>query len=535
MNYKKNEIMLTSFRKVILLICGLSFVISCTNEIDNLTPINQDTSASVFDDPASYRAFIAKIYAGIAVSGQIGPAGNGDLAGLDEGFSNYLRLYWYLQELTTDEAVIAWNDGTIKDLHYQNWTAGNEFIRTMYDRIFYQISLANEFIRQTTDEKLNSRGVDASLQAEIKTYRAEARFMRALSYYHALDFYRNPPFVTEENIVGAFLPEQTNAQDLFNYIESELLAIDSELLAPGQNEYGRADKAAAWMLLAKLYLNAEVYTGTPRYSDAGIQVGKVIGSNQYEIEDNYQHLFMADNHLSKEIIFPIVSDGLRVQAFGGVAFMVHAPIGGSMVPQDYGVGSGWAGVRTTPSFVQKFPGLANSDDGREMFYTDGQTLEIADISEFTNGYTAPKYKNLYRDGSSGPDADFPDTDFPMFRLADAYLIYAEVQKRGGGGDANTALNYVNMLRERAYGNTSGNITSTDLTLDFILNERARELYWECHRRTDLIRFGQFTTSGIWAWKGNVQSGTTTDEFRNVFPIPTSDLSANPNLEQNTGY
>ncbi len=527
--------MLNNFKKALFLFCCVSFIISCANEIDNLEPINQETSATVFDNPDTYKAFIAKIYAGFAVSGQQGPSGNPDLAGLDEGFSNYLRLYWYMQTLTTDEALIGWNDGTIKDLHYQNWTPGNEFIRTMYDRIMYQISLANEFIRQTTDEKLNERGVEASLQAEIKKYRAEARFLRAMSYYHALDFFRKPPFVTEEDIVGAFLPDQTNAQDLFTYIESELLAIDTELAAPGQNEYGRVDKATAWMLLAKLYLNAEVYVGTAKYAEARAQVEKVIGSNQYQLEPNYQHLFMADNHLSSEIIFPIQSDGLRTQAWGGSTFMVHAPIGGKMKPLDYGVGSGWAGVRTTPSFVEKFPGMENSDDGREMFFTDGQTLEIENVSRFQDGYAIPKYKNIDKNGNAGADPDFPDTDFPLFRLADAYLMYAETVLRGGGGDQNTALGYVNALRERAYGNTSGNISASELNLDFILDERARELYWECHRRTDLIRFGKFSSSGVWSWKGRVQSGTTTEAYRDVFPIPTSDLSANPNLEQNPGY
>jgi starch-binding outer membrane protein, SusD/RagB family len=528
--------MLNNLKKVLFLVCGLSVIVSCTSEIDDLKPINQETSVSVFDNPESYKSFLAKIYAGIAISGQQGPAGNPDIAGLDEGFSNYLRLYWKLQELTTDEALIGWNDGTIKDLHYQNWTAGNEFIKTMYDRIFYQISLANEFIRQTSDGNLDARGVNGTLRDEIQIYRAEARFMRALSYFHALDFYRNVPFTTEEDPIGAFLPNQTNATDLFAYIESELIAIDGDLAAPRQNEYARADKAAAWMLLANLYLNSEVYTGNDRYTDARIQAEKVIASG-YTLEPNYEYLFLADNNLSNEIIFPIAFDGLRTQAYGGMTFLVHAPVGGSMSPADFGVSGGWAGVRTTSAFVEKFPGMENSADGRELFYTAGQTLEIANVSKFTDGYAIAKYKNVDRSGNQGSDTsgEFPDTDFPLFRLADAYLIYAEANIRGGGGTAATARDYINLLRARAYGDASGNITTSDLTLDFILDERARELYWECHRRTDLIRFGKFTSSSIWPWKGNVPGGTTTESFRNIFPLPTSDLSANPNLVQNPGY
>lgn len=530
--------MLNKLKKTALLAFGVLAIVSCTKEIDDLRPINQATADEIFDDPASYKSFLAKIYAGIAISGQQGPAGNPDIAGLDEGFSNYLRLYWYLTELTTDEAIIGWNDGTIKDLHYQNWTAGNEFIATMYSRIFYQTSLCNEFIRQTTDQKLNERGVEAALQAEIQTFRAEVRFMRALSYYHALDFYRNVPFTTENDQVGAFFPPQTNAQDLFDYIESELLAIDSELVDAGQNEYARADKAAAWMLLAKLYLNSEVYVGTNRYSDARIQVEKVINSNQYTLEGNYEHLFLADNDQSNEIIFPIAFDGLFTQGFGGMTFLVHAPVGGEMSPSEFGVNGGWAGVRTTSTFVQKFPGMANSSDGRELFFTQGQTLEINDVSDFQNGYAIAKYKNVDRNGTPGsdPSGDFPDTDFPMFRLADAYLMYAEAVKRGGGGSEATALGYINELRERAYGDNSGNISAADLTLDFILDERARELYWEGHRRVDLIRFGLYTGGEYtWPWKGNNIDGASISEHLEIFPIPATDLAANPELEQNDGY
>ena len=513
------------------------FIVGCTNEIDSLEPINQDTSVSVFEDPESYRAFMAKIYAGLAISGQDGPAGNPDIAGLDEGFSNYLRLYWKLQELTTDEAIIGWNDGTIKDLHYQNWTSGNEFIRTMFDRIMYQVSLCNEFLRQTTDGRLDERGVSGDLRTEIGFYRAEARFMRALSYYHGLDMFRNIPFVTEDDPIGAFLPNQTNGQDLFNYLEAELIDIDTQLRAPRQNEYGRADQAAAWMLLAKLYLNAEVYTGTPRYADALIQAERVINSNQYSLEADYTHLFLADNHLSNEMIFPVAFDGLNTQGYGGMTFLVHAPVGGSMNASEFGVNGGWAGVRTTSAFVEIFPGMENSADGRELFYTDGQSLEIENVSAFTDGYAIAKYRNVDRNGVAGSDAtgDFPDTDFPMFRLAEAYLIYVEAFIRGAGGSQANAVDYINMLRERAYGDTSGNISGADLTLDFILDERAKELYWECHRRTDLIRFNQFSENGVWPWKGNVPTGVTTGSERDLFPLPSTALSSNPNLQQNTGY
>lgn len=532
--------MLNKIKKTALLAFGLLAIVSCTKEIDDLRPINQATADNVFEDPASYKAFLAKIYAGLAISGQQGPAGNPDISGLDEGFSNYLRLYWKVQELTTDEALIGWNDGTIKDLHYQNWTAGNEFIGTMYSRIFYQISLCNEFIRQTSEEKLNERGVDAELRADIQTYRAEARFMRALSYYHALDMYRNVPFTTEANEVGAFLPEQTNPEALFEYIESELIAIDTELIGAGQNEYARADRAAAWMLLSKLYLNAKVYLTTVDenyYEKARIQLENIINSNQYTLEPNYEHLFLADNDQSNEIIFPIAFDGLFTQAYGGMTFLCHAPIGGDMAPAEFGVNGGWAGVRTTSAFVEKFPGMASSADGRELFFTDGQSLQINDVSNFQDGYAIAKYRNVDRNGNPGsdPSGDFPDTDFPMFRLADVYLMYAEAHLQGGGGDISTAVGFINQLRERAYGNSSANISAGILNLDFILDERARELYWEGHRRTDLIRFNKFSSNGIWPWKGNVPSGTTTASFRDVFPIPTSDLSANPTLQQNQGY
>lgn len=543
-NRKITRTMFNKIKSTFLVLFGLAVLWSCESELDLSPEDNRETAASAFKDPAAYKQFLAKLYAGFAISGQDGPAGDPDLTGLDEGFSQYMRLYFKLQELTTDEAVIGWNDGTIKDLHNQNWTSGNEFIRTMYSRVMYQIAQSNEYLRQTEASVLDSRGVESSIRTEIDTYRAEARFLRALSYWHALDLYGNPPFVTEEDPVGAFLPEQTSSAELFSYIESELLAIESELKAPGANEYGRADQGAVWMLLSKLYLNAEKYTGTARYADVITYTNKVIAAD-YSLVDDYQKLFLADNDTNgaqNEIIFPITFDGINTQAYGGMTFIIHAAVGGDMDPDNFGINGGWAGLRTTSALVNKFldsedDAIEDVSDERALFFTEGQTKEISDISSFTDGYAVAKYKNVDVDGNAGsdPTGDFPDTDFPMFRLADAYLMYAEAVVRGGGGSQADAAGYVNELRERAFGNSDNNIITSDLTLNFILNERARELYWEAHRRTDLIRFGQFSDGGVWPFKGGVPQGTTTEAFRDLFPIPASDLGVNTNLTQNPGY
>ncbi len=531
--------MFKNVKSFLLLLTISLFMASCEKELDLIPEDGRVTSANAFDDPTAYRAFLAKIYAGISLSGQEGPAGNPDLAGLDEGFSNYLRLYWKMQELTTDEAVIGWDDGTIRNLHAQNWTSGNEFIRTMYTRIAYQITLTNEFLRQTSPELLAQRGVTGDLLAQIGNYRAEARFMRALSYWHFMDLYGNVPFVTEADPIGAFLPEQIQRADLFNYIESELLTIESTIVPARQNEYGRADQAAVWSLLAKLYLNAEVYTGTGRYSEVITYTNKVIQAGYSIAQVPYEYLFLADNDSNGsqvETIFPITFDGLNTQSFGGMTFLVHAPVGGSMDPVNFGINGGWFGVRTTQNFVEQFPGEDLSPDGRANFYTDGQNKIIESIPPFNQGYAVEKFKNVDVNGVPGSDPnDHPDSDFPMFRLADIYLMYAEAVVRNGGGSVGTAVGYVNELRERAYGDNSGNITSSDLTLDFILAERSRELHWEGHRRTDLIRFNQFSENGVWAWKGNVPQGSTTASFRDLMPIPSSDLGVNPNLVQNPGY
>jgi len=501
---------------------------SCIKDLD-VTPKDPNiiTSLTVYNSPAAYKEGLAKLYATFAVSGQQGPSGQADIAGIDEGFGNYLRQYWNAQELSTDEAVMAWNDASIKDFHWQTWAPNDVFIAAVYSRIMYTVALCNEYIRAT----------EGNTDANIVKYHAEARFLRALAYYHAIDLFGNPPFVTEADAPGAFFPKQTTRAALFTYLETELKAIETDLGVP-RFEYARADKASAWTLLAKLYLNAKVYVGTEKAAECVTYCKKVIDAG-YTLAPKYANNFTADNNLSPEIIFPITSDGQHTQTYGGMTYLIHAQIGGSMPPAQFGVGGGWGGIRTTKSLVNKFADNTGATDKRAMFWSAGQKLEIADIGQFTDGWAITKYSNLTSTGAAAPHAhpDFVDTDYPVFRLADVYLMYAEGVLRGGStGDAATALGYVNALRQRAYGNATGNITSGQMTLDFILDERARELYWEGHRRTDLVRYGKFTGgSYLWPWKGKAEAGTATESFRNLYPIPSNDLGANPTLKQNPGY
>lgn len=516
-----------TIKSVAVILVALLFT-GCVKDL-SVTPKDPNivTSLTVYSSPAAYKAGLAKLYATFAVSGQQGPAGQADIAGIDEGFSNYLRQYWNAQELSTDEAVMAWNDASIKDFHWQTWAANDVFIAAIYSRIMYTVALSNEFIRATT----------GNTDADIVKYNAEARFIRALAYYHAIDLFGNPPFVTEADAPGAFFPKQTTRAALFTYIESELKAIENSLGAP-RFEYARADQACAWTLLAKLYLNAKVYTGQDKNTECATYCAKVISAG-YSLAPKYANNFTADNNLSAEMILPITSDGQNTQTYGGMTYLVHAQIGGSMPPAQFGVGGGWGGIRTTKAFVNKFADVSGATDKRAMFWTDGQKLEIGDIGQFTDGWAITKYSNLTSTGAAAPHAhpDFVDTDYPLFRLADVYLMYAEAVLRGASsGNATTALGYVNALRTRAYGNASGNITAGQLTLDFILDERSRELYWEGYRRTDLVRFGKFTGgSYLWPWKGKAAAGTSTESFRDLYPIPSNDLGANPTLKQNPGY
>jgi len=523
-----------------LFVLGLSMTFtSCTDDL-NVTPKDDDEflSETFFQDPASYKQVLSKLYAGLYVGGNDGD-NTPDIAGLGGDFSSYLRLLFVTQEFSTDEAIIAWADGALPTLNTQMWSPANEFLEGTFSRAFYHISVANEFLRQTTDEKLTARGVDATLKAEIATFRAEARFLRAFSYYNLMDLFGNVPITTENDPVGFYYPQQKTRVEVFAFVESELKDIDNSLAASKTNEYGRVDKTAAKFLLAKIYLNSKVYTGVERNNEAATLTSEIITSSGYAFANvPYSHLFSADNDKNgaqSEIIFPIIGDGNAIRATGGgMSFIMHASIGGSMNAASRGMDGGWQGIRTRREFVNLFPDETATADNRGTFYTAGQSKDINNVGTFTDGYAVTKYINKNADGSAAQRNDIPDIDFPVFRLTDAYLMYAEATVRGASsGNINTAVGYINQIRDRA---NAANITAADLTLNFILDERGRELFWECHRRTDLIRFGKFTgNSKIWQWKGGSINGTSTESYRDLMPIPARNIQANPTLEQNPGY
>ena len=499
---------------------------ACVGDL-NVTPIdpNANTADKALATEAQFKAYLASSYLGFATSGYYGANGDPSISGLDGGASQYIRGLFHHSELTTDEAVCGWNDQTIKNFHWMNWTTDDTFIYAFYSRILMQVSATNEFIREAAKYGENVANRDE--------YIAEARVLRAIAYYHAIDNFGSVPFADETSIVGS-VPVQMSRAELYSWLENELLDLinNSALAAPRANGYARADKGVAKFLLAKLYLNAEVFTGTPQWQKCA-DVLKDLMDDGYSLHTTangekfsaYQDLFLADNDkCTDEIIFAIQQDGVNTTSYGVTNYLIFASTGGTMDPAEMGISSGWGGLRTTREFYNKF----GSDDKRSLFFTSGQQKDIDDIGDFTNGFAFMKYLNMKSDGTPGQESGFVDTDFPMMRYADVLLMAAECQVRGASIDGLSAYNQV---RTRA-----GLPTATSIVLQDVLDERARELYQECWRRNDLIRFGQFTTGEyLWQWKGGSKDGNAVDEHFNLFPIPDSDRLANSKLTQNKGY
>jgi hypothetical protein len=508
------------FLVLLVLVFTLNFN-SCTDDLDK-TPLNTTTSDRQFSSLDGYKQGLVSVYSNLA-------------------YSTFLRFYWSMQEYSTDMAVSTWNDGGDGIYHELAWSADSPAIANVYTAAINMITLCNNYVKEASQENVSRRGFDGEEAAQIEQFKAEARFLRAYCFWILMDTYGNPPFPTEDTL-GTTAPSQIQRADLFAFLEDELINVEPFLADARTNERGRPDKAAAWALLSRMYLNAKTYTGEEYYTEAITYSSKIIEQG-YTLESNYEWLMLGDNDLNtNEFIFTINYDNTN-QTWYSTNFLALGPAG---IPGSInGMSSSWNSFRFTEQIPALFPTADPSVDKRALFYTNGQDLEVNSITTSTDGYSAYKYRNKNRDGlpieQNNNFGNLSDIDFPVFRLAEIYFIYAESVLRGGaGGDMATSLSLINQIRGRAYADdptsTAGNITSADLTLDFILDERARELYWEAHRRTDLIRYNKFTTGDyLWAWKGNVEAGTAVDPKYKLFPIPTSDLLANPNLEQLEGF
>lgn len=544
------------FLKYILPVTALTLVLnlsSCVGDL-NMEPIDPSVTQT-FDQDMVF----AKIYSSLTLTGQEGPSGDGDVVGIDEGFSAFARLIWNLNELTTDEAACSWGDTGIPDLNQNKWNDSNDFTKGLYGRFYFNVTLCNHFLEQTagkTDDK------------SVKQ-RAEARFMRALNYYYLLDMFGNVPFT---EVVAVEPPRQILRKDLFKWVEAELKACESDMYEPRTAPYYRVDKAANWLLQSRLYINGEVYTsvaatdstaaapGQTYWNEAATYAHKVIAESGYVLNPSYKQLFMGDNAgvldgsvintAPQEIIFPIACDGKQTKSWGASLFLIASTYKSDMTA--VGTKEAWSGNRTRSSLIRKFfPGSINvsntSDlttgaispasrytrDDRAMFFGTGRTLEIDNLGRFIEGYSSAKWTNVRADGGTTSDNQFTDTDIPFMRTAEAYLTYAEAVLRGASEIGGlTPLSAVSSLRTRSRAKV---LTAVDLTT--ILDERAREFHFEGHRRMDLIRFGKYggTVAYNWPWKGGIATGQDVDVKYNLFALPASDLNANSNLRQNPGY
>ena len=538
----------------------LTSATSCISDLDQY-PQTETTSKDVYTSLANYESVLGKIYASMVTSGQGKGGDNKDMESvLNDGSGfDYMRMFINLQECGTDEFASTWLTGEqTTGLSYLSWDANDAWVSDMYYRIYYNIALCNEFLRNA-----NGASFSGEDKVKMKEYKAEVRFMRALFYYHALDLYRNIPMVTENDPVGSFIPPRFTPQQTFDYIESELKDCISDLLPASTCPYGQASQGAAYTLLAKLYLNSEVYTGVAKYAECKEACEQVMNMG-YSLESDYSKLFNADNDKrTNEIIFALPVSATHTISWGSSTYMVCGQLSMSnanQTPGDFGATSGWSEFRLRPEFVDKFnesdiysQGETAKGDVRAKFFTNGQSKDVTSMTDETAGYLSEKWSNKKDDGTdaSNTSNDGADTDYPLFRLSDVYLMYAECVARikgtnwddwNGGTDASDpaviasrkkgAIYWINLVRERAGASDvwSSNFADDNALLQFILDERARELYHEGYRRIDLIRFGQFTTNKyIWQWKGGTHDGQAVDSKYNIYPIPNTELTANPNL------
>lgn len=554
------------FNKILIISLAAIFT-SCLGDLDTL-PLNKTdfTSENAYENEASYLNALAYINGYYMLVGQDDPGSN-DLGFSDAGQSEFIRQWFNLNEMTCDALKCVWGDSYLSDLQHDSWGGGtNDAMICVYTRAVKAIALVNEYLLQTEDAKLDARG-QSNLKSTIAGYRAEARFHRAMFFYTLMDLFGNPPFPTEDNILNATNPEQIKRADLFNWLEEELLYLasnESAMPEKGAVPYPRPTKGSVWALLSRMYLNAEVYTGTARWQDAKDASKNVIDMG-YKIHGTYSDMFRQDNTTNgstEEFVFAVAYDRVSTQSWGGTTTFTSASLD---EPTNLALGAAlgtsngkinaenWAGYHVPADYVARFElagvewgnadnvfGYDREKSDKRAFFSNNGCVETFDPALQTSGWLCWKYNGLNADGTmdqtddAGGNYKLSSADQPIFRLAEMYLNYAEADARLNGGSVKdaTAAGYVKELRDRA-----GVATPSDITLDWLLDERAREFMWEGHRRVDLIRYGYFTDMNYpWTLKGGVLNGKVAlPEYREIFPIIQSDLSANSNLTQNAGY
>ena len=551
---------------------------SCMDDLDkgNIDP--------TVDPNPNITGLYSKCYAGLIMEGNDGTA---DFTIDDNGKSTLLRNIFNFNELPTDEAVCWWSDGGLTDICYNKFDAGNATLKNLYYRLMSNISYENHFL------SLDAAKAD-------KTKYAEVRVIRAYSYLLMLDFFGDPTFIDK---ISAETPRQAHSYNskfeegktytraellqlgrefLFNWVESELLAAEPDLLEAKPEtdtdpDYGRVDKGTCWLLLSRLYLNAGTYLNNDgqnnQYWDKALEYAEKVINSPYKLFDDskmsneakangykpYDLLFMGDNGsngASCEAILPLMQDGAITQGWGGSLFFVAALWDATMqtvVDKDPATtGNTWSGMRVRPQFVEKFftdPNVvvgkktselrAMNIDDRALLWgigteADGaRTLKIGDNDKFIKGIATTKWNNNYSNNGTPHDNFCVDIDFFLFRVAEAYLNAAEAEMHINGASSAKAKSYIDALRKRAHAEVHASYTLND-----VLDERARELYCEGLRRTDLIRFNQFGGSQAtynWELKGGSPNGTTFAKTYNVYPLPSSEVLSNKNLTQIDGY
>lgn len=538
---------------------GLS---SCLGDLNTVprNPYDKVPETAYGADEAGYVQGLAKLYF------QFISNDTKDLQVSDGGASELIRAFWSVQETTTDEAKCAWaDDAWVRALNTNTWTeAQNDATYAVYVRTLQGISYVNEYLRQTTDDLLVERGADANVRAKVAQFRAEARFIRAYFYWMAIDTFGNVPFITEESDFGSGVnPRQGTRAELFNFCISELtdLASEGSAMPAARADYPRADKGAVYGLLARMYLNAEVYTGTAMWEEAKAACEEIFKMG-YELCPDYEALFRGDNgenpEALQEIIFGAAYDAEQSQSYGGTSYLTLAAVAAEDVLEETvdgetltyfpnGVNNGWAGIRVPYEFVSTYfevsdqnygTGEYTCDDKRgRMFYIKGRSESMdGTLYTFLNGWSCLKFNNVPHDTTPAEWADvsvskaYSDIDYPLIRLGEIYLIYAEACLELG--QQTEGLPYMQELAARA-----GIDEPTGYTATTLMAERARELYWEGHRRTDLIRYDRFhTTSYLWPYKGGESfGGQGFDAYKDLFAIPPTDLAANVEMKQNPGY